>query len=226
MSMRHEDKYMLGTDLDALTAAKTAALLTRDRHAGPDGSYVVRSLYLDDAHDACLWDNLAGGEPRTKYRLRYYGDDPATLRLEKKTKLRGMGSKEHCPITPEEFEALMRGDALTPAAQAEGRKQRLLTEIAVRGLVPKVIVTYEREAFTFPAGNVRITFDRGLTSSDEITHFLTGDYAARPVYAPGASVMEVKYDELLPGFVRSVLQTEALYRTAFSKYTACRLVHL
>ena len=96
MSVRHEEKYALGADQDALLAAKTAALLPRDAHAGADGRYLVRSLYLDDARDALLWDNLAGGEPRVKYRLRYYGDDPATLRLEKKTNQRLLGKKEFC----------------------------------------------------------------------------------------------------------------------------------
>ena len=226
MSVRHEEKYVLPADRDALFAAKSAALLHRDVHAGPDGSYLVRSLYLDDAHDSCLWDNLAGGEPRVKYRLRYYGDDPATLRLEKKTKQRGLGKKEFCPISPGEYAALLRGEALSLVPEAEGLKRRLLAEIGMRGLAPKVIVTYAREAFTFPAGNVRITLDRGLTSSNETARFLTGDYAARPVYHLGASVLEVKYDELLPLHIRSVLQTESLIRTAFSKYTACRRVHL
>lgn len=226
MMLRHEDKYSLSADRDALLAAKTAAIMHRDVHADSDGSYLVRTLYLDTAHDALLWDNLAGGEPRVKYRLRYYGDDPATLRLEKKIKQRGLGRKEQCPFSPEELAALLRGEALSLAADADGIKQRLLTEIGMRALVPKVIVTYTREAFTFPAGNVRITFDRGLTSSGDTERFLSGDYAARPVFAPGASVLEVKYDELLPLFIRSTLQTEPLTRTAFSKYTACRLVHM
>ena len=226
MRARHEDKYALPADQDALLAAKAAAVMARDEHAGPNGSYLVRSLYLDDANDALLWDNLAGGEPRVKYRLRYYGDDPATLRLEKKTKQRTLGTKEQCPITAEEFAALLRGEALFLAAEADGVKRRLLTEIGMRGLTPKVIVTYAREAFTFPAGNVRVTFDRGLTSSAETDRFLTGDYAARPVYHPGASVLEIKYDELLPRHIRGVLQKESLIRTAYSKYTACRLVHL
>lgn len=225
MSLRHEYKYRISAAQSALLANKAAALMLRDPHAGPDGSYLVRSLYLDDALDTCLWDNLAGGEPRAKYRLRYYGDDLSTLRLEKKSKRRGLGVKEHCLLTPEEGRALLRGEF--PAVEnCEPLKQRLLTEAAMYGLQPKIIVTYAREAMVYPGGNVRITFDRALTSSGELDRFFSGDYAQRPVFALGESILEVKWDELFSRHITEVLQTDRLNQTAFSKYYWCRKLHL
>lgn len=226
MSARHEYKYALAADQDALLCAKAAALMPRDIHAGPAGSYVVRSLYLDDAFDSCLWDSLSGGEPRAKFRLRYYGSDAGTLRLEKKRKRDGMGRKESCRVTPGECARLLRGEPVLPAPDDAPERLRLLTEINTLGLTPKIIVTYDREAFVYPGGNVRVTFDRALTSSDDLTHFLTGDYPQRPVYAMGACVMEIKWDTLLPRHIKGALQTDGLTWTAFSKYYWCRTLHL
>ena len=81
MRYRHEYKYLLSAEQDAMLAAKTSAILLRDAHAKQNGRYIVRSMYLDDAFDSLLKDNLAGGETRVKYRLRYYDSDPGTLRL-------------------------------------------------------------------------------------------------------------------------------------------------
>lgn len=226
MTERTELKYLLSADTAALLAVKAAALMPRDAHAGSDGCYTVRSLYFDTPSDACLWESVAGGDPRAKYRLRYYGDDPASVRLEKKTKHRQLGHKDSCRLTPEELSALLRGEPVFPAPEAEPVKRRLLTEMAVRGFVPKVIVTYSREAFVYPGGNVRVTLDRALTSSHETGHFLTPGYAERPVYASGQCILEVKFDALLPRHIRDTLQTEELVRTAFSKYYHCRMLHL
>ena len=226
MRYRHEYKYQLSAAQAALLSAKASAILLRDIHAGTDGTYLVRSLYFDDVADSCLWDSLAGGEPRSKFRLRYYGNDFSTLRLEKKTKSHGVGKKEYCPVSPAEYEAMIQGSFPTDLSEMTPIKRRLLTEIAVRGMMPKTIVTYSREAFVYAAGNVRVTFDRALTSADDFSGFRSMSYHERPVYALGECVMEVKYDELLPRHIRDILQTDRLVWTAFSKYYHCRSLNL
>lgn len=105
-------------------------------------------------------------------------------------------------------------------------KQELFSEVMLRGLMPKIIVTYEREPFTYPGGNVRITFDRCLSSSEEIPKFLSGHYAERPVFSCGQSLMEVKWDEVFPKHIKETLSIENLQWTAFSKYSMCRTYRL
>jgi hypothetical protein len=92
--------------------------------------------------------------------------------------------------------------------------------------MPKVIATYERIPFVYSGGNVRITFDRKLTSSNELNRFLSGDYMERPVLAAGNSIMEVKWDEVMPRHIKDTLKLENLNWTAFSKYSMCRRFHL
>ena len=226
MSWRHEQKYSLDAPRAALLSAKTACVAIPDPHAGADGRYLVRSLYLDDLFDTCYRDNLRGTEPRAKYRLRYYGNDTGYLLLEKKTRMRGLCRKESCRITEEQCAAFLRGEPLCAAPEDDDTKKRLCAEVTMRALRPNTIVTYSREPYVYSAGNVRVTFDRALRSSDETDRFLQGDYRSRPVFGIGDSILEVKWDELLPKHIRGVLQLDGLTWTAYSKYCACRKFHL
>ena len=195
-----------------------------DPHAGENGSYIVRSLYLDDLFDACLQDNLRGANPRSKFRLRRYNGNKSFLKLEKKIKQSGVSIKESCVLSLDECRAIMNGEIPTAKSNMEPLKQRLLTEVRLRGLLPKTIVTYQRYPFEYPAGNVRVTFDRALTYSSEINRFLEEDYVAFPVMRPEEAIMEVKWTEVMPAHIRGALQSEELIWEAFSKYTVCRLV--
>ena len=147
------------------------------------------------------------------------------MKLEKKSKVRGMCLKESCALTPEECERMLRGEFVAAMPEDSAVRKRLLTEINIRGMMPKTIVTYERVPLVYSGGNVRITFDRRITSSEDLRHFLTADYTERPVLPPGQSILEVKWDELMPGFIRENLKMEDLHWLAFSKYFLCRTIH-
>lgn len=165
-------------------------------------------------------------DPRTKFRIRRYDHNPNRILLEKKSKRHGLTRKDSCLLTREECDRLLAGEWIAPAPEMPGEKQRLLLEMSLRKLLPKIIVTYERVPFIEPNGNVRVTFDRKITSSHEISLFFTNDYLQRPVFPDGVSLLEVKWDELLPQHVQMLLQTERMHRTAFSKYAMCRTYHL
>ena len=220
---RHEYKYLLDAPKEALLRLRVSAVMKPDPHVRADGSYLIRSVYFDDLRDTCLNENIGGTDPRSKYRIRYYNDSPDRVRLEKKSKVRGMCLKESCAVSPEECRLLLRGEVPLPGGEADGVKKRLFTELRLKGLRPVNIVTYERIPFVYAAGNVRVTFDRNLTASGDIRRFLEGDYLRRPVFPPGQSLLEVKWDELLPPHLRQSLQAEGLQWTAFSKYSMCRM---
>ena len=147
------------------------------------------------------------------------------MKLEKKSKVRGMCLKESCALTLEECERMLRGEFVAAMPEDSAVRKRLLTEINIRGMMPKTIVTYERVPLVYSGGNVRITFDRRITSSADLRRFLTADYTERPVLPPGQSILEVKWDELMPGFIRENLKMEDLQWIAFSKYYLCRTMH-
>lgn len=222
---RHEYKYMIDSKQEALLLSKVQGALQRDPHVREDGTYLIRSVYLDDIYDTCLLENNSGSDPRSKFRIRYYNFDTGRISLEKKSKIRGMCLKESCKLSVEECEVLLRGDIPVITEDMPEVKKRLFTEVRLRGLVPKVIVSYERIPFIYTGGNVRVTFDRKITSSNEFDRFLSGDYTERPILPYGQSILEVKWDEVLARHLKDVLRLEGLHWTAFSKYYMCRIFH-
>lgn len=81
--LRHEVKHQLSPQEDLVLASRLRKLFPRDGHAGPDGSYRVTSLYFDTPYDTALREKLDGVDRREKFRLRYYGERPDFLKLEK-----------------------------------------------------------------------------------------------------------------------------------------------
>ena len=223
---RHEYKYLIDSQTEAILKIRAQGVLMPDSHVGADGSYYIRSLYFDDRQDSCLRENISGTDPRSKFRIRYYNSNSDFLHLEKKSKERGMTLKESCTITRKECCMLMAGVIPELTQDMPEQKKKLFSEMMLRALVPKVIVSYERIPFVYPGGNVRVTFDEKLTSSVDIAAFLDGDYTARPVFAMGQSILEVKWDEVLPRHIQNVLKLDNLQWTAFSKYSMCRKYHL
>jgi len=219
---RHEYKYMIDARQEALLKIKASALMRKDMHALPDGSYRITSLYFDDYIDSCFHENERGTDPRSKFRIRYYNNDFEHLKLEKKSKLRGMTHKESCSITKEQCQLFMKGEIPLVTSETDEGAVKLFTEMQIRKLQPKVIVSYERTPYIYEAGNVRITFDNDIMSSNDIAGFLSEQYTNRPIMEKGMSILEVKWDALLPSHIQKNMQLDSLQWTAFSKYYMCR----
>ena len=216
---------MIDAKQESLLLIKASCVLSRDPHVREDGTYLIRSLYFDDINDTCLAENLSGSDPRSKFRIRYYNFDTDRIVLEKKNKSHGMCLKDSCNLTKEECYILMHGGFPAILDDMPDTKKKLLAELEIRGLFPKTIVTYERVPFVYSGGNVRVTFDRKITSSEDIDLFLTGNYKQRPVLPCGHCILEVKWDEVMPQHIKDTLRIERLEWTAFSKYFMCRKFH-
>lgn len=219
---RHEYKYTIDSCQAAILETRASMLIQRDAHAGADGTYVIKSLYFDDYNDSCFWEKEDGYNERSKFRIRYYDNDTQFMRLEKKSKKNGMTCKESCFITAEMCRSLMQGHIPEVREDMSQMMQNLFSEMRLRSMVPKVIVVYERKPYVCSMGNVRVTFDRKLSSSNDIAHFLEEDIVLRPIMQKGQSLLEVKWDELLPEYISEHLSLESLQWSAFSKYCLCR----
>lgn len=190
-----------------------------DAYAGQNGKYVIHSLYFDDYKNTCARENVAGEGKRFKYRIRYYGDNSSRLWLEKKEKQNSYCLKRKCAVSLEEYGLLIEGRG---AEVFWNTKEPLLKEFCVdmitKGFGPKVIVNYEREAFVEIISNVRITIDYNISASDETERFLKGDYFKIPVLEKRKHVLEVKFDDVLPSYMKAILQSNILEQQSFSKY--------
>lgn len=215
---RSEWKYNCTEKELSILGERLSEVLDRDDNAGPDGVYIIHSLYFDDLKYSCAWENVSGDYRRYKFRIRYYGDNYDSIFLEKKEKINSVCIKTSCPITLAEYDAIMRGE---PDCFIYDTKYPVLREFGTRmlthGFRPVVIIDYEREAFVEPVTNIRITFDRNIEASGNTDDFLkrhTGD----TVLKDGTHILEVKFDNVLPSYLRYIIEAEPRTQQAFSKY--------
>lgn len=219
---RHEYKYRIDAGQAAILEMRVSMLLQPDPHAGESGTYLIKSLYFDDYNERCFKENEDGDDNRSKFRIRYYNDDHSCIRLEKKSKRNGMTLKESCLITEAMCREFMVGRIPQITDEMPQKMKSLFLEMQLKCLMPKIIVIYERKPYVCPIGNVRVTFDRSISASNDVLHFLEPEITIRPILAKGESVLEVKWDELLPDYIRNQLELESLRWSSFSKYYLCR----
>lgn len=217
---RHELKHRLTqAEADAL-ARRLRRVLPLDAHGG-EGGYRVTSLYFDTPYDEALLEKIDGVSRRDKFRLRYYGTDARRVRLERKSKAAGLGTKARAELTRAQVERLLAGDAdvllETGAEVARELRARMRTQL----LRPRTVVAYERTAFTYAPGNVRVTIDARLRAGLSAGDFLRPDALMLPV-DPGFATLEVKWDRFLPDVVAAAVQLSGRRHASHSKYAACR----
>lgn len=217
---RHEWKHRINyADLLALRA-RLRTVLRPDGH-GVDGRYAVRSLYFDDLQDTALREKLDGIDRREKFRIRYYNGDTSLIRLEKKSKRGGLGDKRSAPLTAAEGQAIVEGRLDWMPESAHPLVRELYLKMTARGLRPKTIVDYTREAFVFAPGNVRVTLDYDIRTGLCCTDFLSPRCVTIPA-GDAPMILEVKWDAFLPEIVRDAVRLPGRRAAAFSKYAACR----
>ena len=119
------------------------------------------------------------------------------------------------------MERLMRGECIEDDASMEDPATLFNLAVKTQGLRPRVIVAYERKAYVYEPGNVRITFDRNVRASGQVELFGQKNicYEFLREYD---KVLEVKYDEFIPDFLLQLLETGRMQQSAFSKYQLCR----
>ena len=222
MNGRHELKHYIGAADYAQLRARLKSLLKPDENAGGDGSYIVRSLYFDNYSDKAVVEKLSGLSRREKFRLRYYNVDTSFIRLEKKSKANRLAYKESAPITAIQCGEILLGNYDCLKSEESPLLMELYTKIRYQNLRPRNIVEYHREAYRYPAGNVRVTLDSDIRTSNSVKGFLLPDLVTIP--ATKYSILEIKYDGFMPDFIRDVLNIDCRNQTEFSKYVVARLV--
>ncbi|MCL2888967.1 MAG: polyphosphate polymerase domain-containing protein [Eggerthellaceae bacterium] len=222
MNGRHELKHQINVADYMQLRSRLRLLMQPDENAGEDGGYRVRSLYFDSYSDKAVVEKLSGLSRREKFRLRYYGDDTSFIRLEKKSKANRLCYKESTPITAQCCEALLAGDYSSLKVPENPLLMELYSKLRYQNLRPRNIVEYHREAYKYRPGNVRVTLDSNIRTSNNIAGFLDPRLVTIP--ASGAIVLEIKYDGFLPDIIRDILQISWRNQTEYSKYVVARLV--
>ena len=223
LKYRHEYKHAINL-LDYHTIRqRVRAVATLDKNAGADGRYHIRSLYFDNDEDKALREKLYGLPNREKYRIRIYNKAGDFIRLEKKSKLNGLCNKQSAKLTKEQAEKIIAGDTEWILSTDNAVLTGFYAKMHYQRLRPKTLVDYWREAYIFPYGNVRVTFDSELRTGVYKTGLFDMNAPTFLAGEPGLLLMEVKYDDFLPDIIRDLIQTNTRRTAAFSKYAACRI---
>lgn len=213
---RHEHKFLISQTGALLLRRRLSGLMKPDSHAGETGQYTIRSLYFDDLHFSAYDEKMAGIRDRVKYRLRCYNGNREFIRLEKKEKRGDLTRKTGQTVTPQEAKALQ--DC------CRGLGSDLLGELHAAigcGLRPAVLVEYDRTPFICDAGNTRITLDENIRTKPYRQDLWESETSMLPVLEHGQVVLEVKYDDFLPGYLAAALEDVPKVNLAISKYVLC-----
>lgn len=166
----------------------------------------VNSIYLDDMNYGALRENLSGVSNRSKYRMRWYGDDyhkiPNPI-LEEKVKANLLGYKN-----------LQKLPSTTLSAD-NIRKSLDIDIIKDRCIEPVVMIRYLRTYLESYDHRVRITIDRNLQYRG-VNNYLVDPYPE----LDEALILEIKYDQDIEEEIQDILQSIKYRLTKNSKFVS------
>lgn len=219
---RHEHKLYINLSDYMQLSSKLKHIAQLDKNSAEGNGYKIRSLYFDNYADKAVMEKLSGLSRREKFRIRLYNDDASFIRLEKKSKANRLCYKESAFITKEQCHEVLEGRYDFLKEGPDPLFLELYTKIINQNLRPKTIVDYTREAYIYPAGNVRVTFDKFIKTSNKVQGLF--DPMLVTVPAANAIILEIKYDGFIPEIIRQTIQIGNRHETEFSKYVVSRLV--
>lgn len=223
MDYRSELKHYINYQDYEIIKCRISKVLAIDKNTNENLEYKIRSIYFENFNDKVLQEKLLGLNKRDKFRIRLYNDDASFIRLEKKSKINGLCKKISCPITKDEVLKIINNDTYFMIKSNRPLLQELYFKMKTEFLKPKTIVDYEREAYIYKIGNVRITFDKNLRTGIVSNDLFNKDLCTINPINKANIVLEVKYDEFLPEFILDLLQLGERTRTSISKYALCRM---
>lgn len=202
---------------------KMKHVMKLDPHAGSTGKYLIRSCYFDNFDNKVMNEKKEGYLNRDKYRVRIYGKSDAVINLERKSKRNNLTYKSKCNLTRNEFEKIRIGDIQWMEEDERSLLRDLYAEMKQNLIKPMCVVDYEREAYLYPFGNVRVTFDSKVQTSIRNTDMFNKHLPMVDVLEPTEVILEVKYDEYLPDIIKILLQGVNAKHEAYSKYQLSRM---
>lgn len=218
---RHEFKYLISKNAADLLRMRLPHFMQRDSHAGPTGQYTIRSLYFDDPDYHAFYEKVSGIDNRTKYRIRCYNYNASVFKLECKEKKGNLTRKTGQAITLADALALQEGTLEPCPDTKEGMAEHLRMLRRTTGTRPAVLVDYDRTPFVCHSGNTRITLDENLRTNPYCTDILGPITTMIPVLEPDQVILEVKFDDFLPGYLCDVLADIPKIPMAISKFAMC-----
>lgn len=219
MVVRQVKKYVVDREHADQLSKNISKIADHDKYA-PEGSYIVRSLYFDDDKDTALKNREADVNGREKFRVRFYNNDKDYIKLEKKIKIDGIGTKTEAKITLDEAEKILKEDYDWMKDSTNDLIQEFYAKALEQGLKPRIIIEYMREPFEREDG-IRITLDHYVKKGSKVEEFLDKDFTGDQLN-DNISILEIKWPGDFPEFLDSALELDKFRQKDVSKYVISR----
>jgi len=226
LAYRNEQKYLINQKQEFILKRSLHATTEIDSH-GESSGYMVNSLYFDSPSNSAQTEKFQGLLNRRKIRLRYYSNNLDIIKLESKLKYGEFVKKEYIHISKEEALNLIDGNFTFLKKRKCSLSNDFYRYFQSQLLRPKIIIKYNRLAFTKKINSVRITFDSCLCSSKRFDLFFKKNINMRQIFFRPTTVLEVKFNGWLPEVLKKQLSIANLSnRNSVSKFTWGRSKYL
>lgn len=228
--MRYEFKYLVPSEQYSALRSTLLPFLRPDSFAAqqPNGMYTVRSIYFDTPGFEMYHTKIEGIAHRMKVRLRGYnkGDDSSPVFMEIKRKYEGPILKNRAHTTYGVVRQLFKpGAAFEDYADQiknPDNARRFFYQILSKNLRPVVNVIYEREPYLGKNTNIendfRLTFDLHLRSVSYPSVNQLFDESGAVFAFPGFFILEVKFNQYCPDWIKPILEDFQMRKEPASKY--------
>lgn len=222
---RYEIKYVVYRDVANSLKNDLQHYMHRDPHLSDAmPAYRVNSVYFDSEDFKCFWEKVNGVRFRRKVRIRTYGaamPEHAFLEIKQKIDMTTQKRRNRFPTTSL-IQRLV--DRTGEPLQGElGEEVELLFH--EQALEPKVLVSYDRVAYMGSTDDsLRVTFDSNCRFRQTDLFEETSTAPDKYFLHPSQQIVEIKFDNLIPRWLVSVLRKRALSPTRISKY--CQSVNI
>jgi len=233
---RYELKFPIERALAPKIVEACKPGLVVDEHT-TNSTYRVSSLYFDSADLIAYWEKVDGERVRKKFRLRYYSVSEGLhdnlvqgAFMEIKHRINNTVFKERLPLSDSGASAILADPSelrhlerhLLPGSEPD----RVTVDTVLRaadapGFQPVTVITYVREAWVGKVDpRLRLTFDSLCEAYWPPAYAQVGEPGGVSILDPLKAIMEVKFDDAIPRWIRDAVGKFGLALDRFSKYAA------
>ncbi len=217
---RYELKYMLTKEQYLIIKNELKNHMIEDKH----GHSTIQSLYFDTPDFLLIRRSIDKPMYKEKLRLRSYGlaDKDTKVFLELKKKYDSVVYKRRISTTENEALNFFKQDAtnkiMDTIVNSQIKQEIQYARDLYSSLAPRVLLSYERDAYYgIDDSSFRVTFDTNILWRDTDVNLHSGIYG-NSILPEGYVLMELKTAGGLPLWMTSLLSSNQIYKTSFSKY--------
>ena len=223
---RREFKYLMPRSGVPALRSLLRGICEEDPFAGPDGTYTLRSLYLDTWDMRLFKANEREAPIRFKARIRCYPEGRADgpVFAEIKGRDGDVIRKTRAKLPADRWAELLQG--APPGKHASAALDDYVSRVHRFALQPICAVEYRREAWASTIDEyARVSIDYQVQCRPETEWSLAGNGRVVPTDTPlptstreSICVVELKWADAVPRWMVNLVQALELERYSFSKY--------